>query len=164
MLAKFSAVESERTVSKLRKRIRKFCVGFTHSIKQARVIRKFHVAVVQLAKAKKCTIQNSEMHVQSCCFAIIYNPIAFFRSRCRRSGRYLNSLLLGFKKFWYYGNVTSQFSTLLYDSVWRKTIRTIRSESRDGSENVAEKVNSRSFNLHRDYSKSLTFPNVGEPS
>ena len=31
-------------------------------------------------------------------------------------------------------------------------------------ENVAEKVNSRSFNLHRDYSKSLTLSNVGEPS
>ena len=47
MLAKFSGVESERTVSKLRKRKRKFCVGFTYSTKQARVIRKFHVAVVQ---------------------------------------------------------------------------------------------------------------------
>ena len=45
MLAKFSGVESERTVSKLRKR--KFCVGFTYSTKQARVIRKFHGAVVQ---------------------------------------------------------------------------------------------------------------------
>ena len=47
MLAKFSGVESERTVSKLRKRKRKFCVGFTYSTKQARVIRKFYVAVVQ---------------------------------------------------------------------------------------------------------------------
>ena len=94
------------------------------------------------------------MHVQSCCFAIIYDPVAFFRSCCRRSRRYLNPLLLGFKKFCYYGNVTSQFSSLLF----------IRSEGGDGSENVAEKVNSRSFNLHRDYSKSLTFPNVGEPS
>ena len=32
----------------------------------------------------------------------------------------------------------------------------LRSEDGDGSENVAEKVNSRSLNLHRDYSKSLT--------
>ena len=38
------------------------------------------------------------------------------------------------------------------------------SEDSDGSENVAEKVNSRSFNLHHDYSKSLTLSNVGEPS
>ena len=41
---------------------------------------------------------------------------------------------------------------------------TLRSEDGDGSENVAEKVNSRSFNLHRDYSKSLTLLVVGEPS
>ena len=43
-------------------------------------------------------------------------------------------------------------------------IRTLRSEVGDGSKTVAEKVNSRSFNLHRDYSKSLTLSNVGEPS
>ena len=41
---------------------------------------------------------------------------------------------------------------------------TLRSEDGDGSENVAEKVNSRSFNLHRDYSKSLTLSDVSEPS
>ena len=41
---------------------------------------------------------------------------------------------------------------------------TLRSEDSDGSENVAEKVNSRPFNLYRDYSKSLTLSNVGEPS
>ena len=41
---------------------------------------------------------------------------------------------------------------------------TLRSEDSDGSENVAEKVNARSFNLYRDYSKSLTLSNVGEPS
>ena len=44
------------------------------------------------------------------------------------------------------------------------TVVTLRSEDTDGSENVAEKVNSRSFNLYRDYSKSLTLLNVGEPS
>ena len=42
--------------------------------------------------------------------------------------------------------------------------RTLRSEDGDGRESVAEKVNSRSFNLHRDYSKSLPLPNVVEPS
>ena len=41
---------------------------------------------------------------------------------------------------------------------------TLRSEDSDGRENVAEKVNSRSFILYRDYSKSLTFSNVDEPS
>ena len=43
-------------------------------------------------------------------------------------------------------------------------IATLRSEDGDGNENVAEKVNSRSFNVHRDYSKSLTLSDVGEPS
>ena len=43
-------------------------------------------------------------------------------------------------------------------------IGTLRSEDGDGRENVVEKVNSRFFNLHRDYSKSLTLSNVGEPS
>ena len=42
-------------------------------------------------------------------------------------------------------------------------IRTLRSEDGDGRENVAEKVNSRSFNLYRDYSKSLTLSNLSEP-
>ena len=35
-------------------------------------------------------------------------------------------------------------------------IGTLRSMDDDGRENVAEKVNSRSFNLHQDFSKSLT--------
>ena len=44
------------------------------------------------------------------------------------------------------------------------SVGTLRSEDSDGSDSVAEKVNSRSFNLHHDYSKSLTLSNVGEPS
>ena len=44
------------------------------------------------------------------------------------------------------------------------TLGTLRSEDGDGGENVAEKVSSSSFNLHGDYSKSLTLSNVGEPS
>ena len=41
MLAKFSGVESESNVFKFRKRKRKFCVLFIHSIKRAREIRSF---------------------------------------------------------------------------------------------------------------------------
>ena len=37
-----------------------------------------------------------------------------------------------------------------------RTLGTLKSEDGDGRENVTEKVNWRSFNLHRDYSKSLT--------
>ena len=44
------------------------------------------------------------------------------------------------------------------------TVGTLRFEDGDGGKNVAEKVNSRSFNLHSDYFKSLTLSNVGEPS
>ena len=43
-------------------------------------------------------------------------------------------------------------------------IRTLRSDEGDGRGNVAKKVNSPSFSLHRHYSKSLTLSNVGEPS
>ena len=44
-----------------------------------------------------------------------------------------------------------------------KTLGTLRSEDGDGSENVAEKVNSRSFNLFGDYSKTLTLSKVNPP-
>ena len=44
------------------------------------------------------------------------------------------------------------------------SLGTLRSGDGEDSENVDEKVNSRSFNLHRDYSKSLTLSNVGNPS
>ena len=49
-------------------------------------------------------------------------------------------------------------------TVFLELIGTLRSEDGDGRENVPEKVNSCSFNLHRDYFKSLTFSNVGEAS
>ena len=42
----------------------------------------------------------------------------------------------------------------------QETIGTLRSADGDGRESVAEKVNSPSFNLHRDYSKLLTLSNV----
>ena len=44
-----------------------FCVVFTYSIKRAREIRKFHVVVVQ---RRQRNVQNSVMHVQSCCLLI----------------------------------------------------------------------------------------------
>ena len=40
---------------------------------------------------------------------------------------------------------------------------TSRSEDGDSSESAAENVNPCSFNLHRDYTKSLMLSNVGEP-
>ena len=44
-----------------------FCVVFTYSIKRAREIKKFHVVVVQ---RRQRNVQNSVMHVQSCCLLI----------------------------------------------------------------------------------------------
>ena len=67
MLAKCSWVKSERTVFKLTKR-KKNCVVFTYLIKRAREIRKFHVVVVQ---RQLRNVQNSVMHVQSSCFAVL---------------------------------------------------------------------------------------------
>ena len=55
---------------------------------------------------------------------------------------------------------------LAYDLfyVLGRTLGISRSEDGVGNKNVAEKLNSRSFNLRRDYSKLLTLSNVGEPS
>ena len=55
MLAKFSRVESERTVSKFRRA--------TDFIKRGCEIRKFHFAGVQ---RRQRNVQNSVMHVQNC--------------------------------------------------------------------------------------------------
>ena len=71
MLPKFSGVESERTVFKLRKRKRNFCVVFAYSIKPAR-----RVTAVR-------SVQKSVMHIQGCRFANI-NLLLFNCSYCRR--------------------------------------------------------------------------------
>ena len=46
----------------------------------------------------------------------------------------------------------------------KNVIRDLTIGRRHGSENVASKMNMRSFRLYRDYSNSLTLSNVGEPS
>ena len=66
MLAKFSGVESQRPNLSLKKEGKNFSVVFTYSVKQAREIRKFHVAVVQRGLKN---VQKRVMHVQSCNFA-----------------------------------------------------------------------------------------------
>ena len=44
-----------------------FCVVFIYSIRRAREIRKFHVVVVQRWQRN---VQNSVIHVQSCCLLV----------------------------------------------------------------------------------------------
>ena len=55
-----------------------FCVVFTYSIKRARKIRRFHVAVVQRL------LRNVQKIVKSCCFANL-NLSPFCLSRCLSS-------------------------------------------------------------------------------
>ena len=111
MLAKFSGVESERTVSKFRKEKENFCVVLTNSIKWARKIRKFHVSVVQRQ------LQKSVMHVQSCSFATI-QCIPIINLFLSFSLPWQSSLqrelpIVVIQKICYRGNVTSHFSSLL---------------------------------------------------
>ena len=85
MLAKFSGVESERNISKLRERKRKFsrCVHLLHKTGL-----KLGIVQRRLRKAQK-----SVMHVQSFCFANI-NLLLFCRSCCCRRCCWLSSILL----------------------------------------------------------------------
>ena len=52
----------------LKKEKENFCVVFTYSIKQAREISNFHVAVVQ---RRQRHVEKSMIHVQSYCFSNI---------------------------------------------------------------------------------------------
>ena len=76
-MAKFSGIESVRTVVKFRKRKLKenFCVLFTNSIKWECEIKHFHVAVVQ---RRLRNVQKSVMHVQGCCFANVHVNLLLF--------------------------------------------------------------------------------------
>ena len=68
-MAKFSVVESERIVSKFRKRRRKFCVVFIYSIRRAREIRSF---MSQSCNDGLNNVQKSVIHVQNYCFANLW--------------------------------------------------------------------------------------------
>ena len=65
MLAKISGLNPKGPHLSLEKEKEIFCVVLTYSIKRAREIRKFHVAVVQ---QRLRNVQKSVMHVQSCFF------------------------------------------------------------------------------------------------
>ena len=64
----------------------------------------------------------------------------------------LNKRRIQSDQYGVYSRIACEYALLLGTS---------RSGDGDGSKNVAEKVNSRSFNLPRDYSTSLTLSNVG---
>ena len=94
ILAKLSENESERIVSKLRKRKRKFlyCI---HQLHKAGTWGGSFMSQT-LTTSKK--VQKSVMHLQSCCFANI-NRYLFFRSRCPHRRCCLSSPLLWSRNF-----------------------------------------------------------------
>ena len=83
MLAKFSGLNPKGPYVSLEKEKQNFCFVLTYSIKRAREIRKFHVAVVHQWLGN---VQKSVMHVQSCFLAV-------HRRRCK------SSLLLSSRNF-----------------------------------------------------------------
>ena len=74
MLAKFSGLNPKGPYLSLEKEKETFCVVLTYSIKRAREIRKFHVAVVQ---QRLRNVQKSVMYVQSCVFLANLNLFLF---------------------------------------------------------------------------------------
>ena len=86
MLAKFSGLNPKGPYVSLEKDKQNFCVVLTYSIKRAREIRKFDVAVVQ---QRLRNVQKNVIHVESCFFANL--NLLFFAGHRRRC---INSLLL----------------------------------------------------------------------
>ena len=86
MLAKFSGLNPKGPYVSLEKDKQNFCVVLTYSIKRAREIRKFHVAVVQ---QRVRNVQKNVIHVERCFFANL--NLLFFAVRRRLC---INSLLL----------------------------------------------------------------------
>ena len=74
MLAKISGLNPKGPYLSLEKEKEIFCVVLTYSIKRAREIRKFHVAVVQ---QRLRNVQKSVMYVQSCVFLANLNLFLF---------------------------------------------------------------------------------------
>ena len=102
MLAKISGLNPKGPYLSLEKEKEIFCVVLTYSIKRAREIRKFHVAVVQ---QRLRNVQKSVMHVQSCFFASL--NLFFF---CCLPSPLQKLPIVVIQKFCYHGNVTSRFS------------------------------------------------------
>ena len=104
MLATFSGLNPKGPYLSLETE-KDYCVVFTYSIKRAREIWKFHIAVVQ---QRLRNVQNSVMHVQSCCcccfvFFCQSEPIVFLLFAVAIAK--LPNVVI--QKFCYHGIVTS---------------------------------------------------------
>ena len=104
MWAKFSGLNPKGPYVSLEKEKENFCVVLTYSIKRAHEIRKFHVAVVQQRRAKKCTKKRD------CFFFANLNLLLF----CCSPSPLQKLPVVVIQKFCYHGNVTSHFSSLLF--------------------------------------------------
>ena len=145
MLAKFSGLNPKGPYVSLEKEIPNFWVVLPYSIKRAREIRKFHVAVVQQPLRN---VQKSVIHVQRC-FLVNLNLLFLF---CSLSPlQKLPTVVI--QKFCYHGKVTSHISSLLNINLifsWlpRRHIRTPRfvflSSSTNSVEIISNCVNSAS--------------------
>ena len=95
------------------------------------------------------------------CGLQVFPPLAAVRCSLGTGYMHLAVLLIPSKVF-----LLNCLSALLKRNIYRPLVfnRDLKIRGRRWQENVAEKVNSRSFNLHRDYSKSLDLSNEGEPS
>ena len=82
---------------------------FTYSVKQAREIRKFHVAVVQRGLKN---VQKRVMHVQSCNFANVNLLLFAVLFAVASPSSLLMFPIVVIQKFCYHGNMTSHFSLL----------------------------------------------------
>ena len=109
MLTKFSGVESQRPILSLKKERKFFPAVFTYSVKRAREIRKFHVAVVQRGLKN---VQKRVMHVQSCYFANTNLLLFAVLFAVASPSSLLKFPIVLIQKFCYHGNMTSHFSLL----------------------------------------------------
>ena len=113
MSAQFSALNPKGSYLSLEKEKEPFCTVFTYSVKRASEIRKFHVAIVQrLLK----NVQKSVMHLQTCCFTNI-NLLLFLPFSLPSLSLLPKLPFVVIQTFWYHGNVTSHFSSILTDNI-----------------------------------------------
>ena len=86
-----------------------FCAAFTYSIKRAREIRKFHVAVLQ-RRLKSVQKRRAARTRLSFCLS---KPLAFLLFLLLSPSSLLEFLIVVIQKVCYQGNVMSPFSLLL---------------------------------------------------
>ena len=124
MLTKFSGLNPKGRYVSLEKEKQNFRVVLTYSIKRAREIRKFHIAVVQQR------LRNKQKSVSTCkdVFRQSKPIVSLLFSVAVAKTPYKVVLI---QKFCYHGNVTSHFSSLLninliFSWLLRRHIRTPR--------------------------------------